>query len=92
MRDEDLDWCLFALLEQAGDLPVTTLISRSGLAAEQVIPSIERLTNLHMVEHADGVVHLIPIGQMRLENICRYSNDFPVTIENGVVRVKDERR
>ena len=92
MRDEDLDWCLFALLEQAGDLPVTALISRSGLAAEQVIPSIERLTNLHMVEHGDGVVHLIPVGRMRLENFCRYSNDLPVTIENGVIRVKDERR
>lgn len=92
MRDEDLDWCLFALLEQAGDLPVTTLISRSGLSAEQVIPSIERLTNLQMVEFEDGVVHLIPVGRMRLENFCRYSNDFPVTIENGVVRAKEEWR
>jgi len=45
-----------------------------------------------MVEYLDGVVHLIPIERMRLENYCRYSNDFPVTIDNGVIRVKGERR
>ena len=88
MNAEDTDWLVYHRLPENGSLAEADLASACGLDAATVAASLERLERSCLVERMDGTVRMLSFGEALLKNQCKYEEDLPYVIENGVIKAR----
>ncbi len=71
--------------------PVVTLekLNRvSGLDAATVESSLARLQQALLVERTGDSVRVLSFGESLIKTQVKYSDDFPIIFENGVIKEK----
>ena len=88
MNAEDLDWLIYHRLPENGALAETDLAADLGLDAVTVGASLERLQRSCLIERLDGKVRMLSFGEALIRNQCKYEEDLPYVIENGVIKAR----
>ncbi len=89
MRDEDLDWrCYTFLSRRSGPATLEELAGGVGLPAEAVDASVSRLEKALIVSREGDRVRAMATQESLLACQLRYTNDLPLVLENGVIRVR----
>jgi DNA-binding MarR family transcriptional regulator len=86
MKDEDADWLIYHLAARSPSATADNLILASGLDRSEVEQSLRRLEQNLLIEHKEGVVRVLSIGEALLLCQIKHAQDLPYTIENGVIR------
>lgn len=88
MKKEETDWLIYHLIAQETAGTVDALVEASGINAPAVCASLERLDRYLLIEVADGKARVLSVGESFLKCQMRNACDFPLTLENGVVKVR----
>ena len=88
VKDEDLDWIIYHVLSNGGAKKEEALVRETGLPAGDVSASLTRLKSNLLIDCRDDTYDVVSIPEMLFRCQCRYEQDMPVTIENGVINVK----
>ena len=88
MNAEDTDWLVYHRLPENGPVAEPELAEQCGVDAATLRDSLVRLERSCLVERLDGTVRMLNFGEALLRNQCKYENDLPYTIENGVIRAR----
>ena len=88
VKDEDLDWIVYHVLSDEGAKTEESLVRETGFPAGDISASLYRLSSNLLIECRDGSYDVLSIPEMMFRCQCRYGQDIPVIIENGVVKVK----
>ena len=88
VKDEDLDWIVYHILSSEGAKTEASLARETGFPAGDISASLLRLSSNLLIECRDGSYDVLSIPEMMFRCQCRYGQDIPVIIENGVVKVK----
>nr|WP_284738444.1 MarR family transcriptional regulator [Methanoculleus sp. CWC-02] len=76
------------MIPETGGIAVGDLAAATGFEPGVVTASLERLKRYLLVRQAGETVRLLSIQESLIECQCRYTNDMPFVIENGVIRAK----
>ncbi|MDD1684271.1 MAG: hypothetical protein LUQ19_00110, partial [Methanoregula sp.] len=88
VKEEDVDWCLYQLIPEAGPIPVCDLAAASGFDPAVVDTSLARLERYFLIERTGSSVMLMSFGEAFIRNQMQYEEDLPFVIEDGVIREK----
>ena len=88
VKDEDLDWIVYHVLSDEGAKTEESLVRETGFPAGDISASLCRLSSNLLIKCRDGSYDVLSIPEMMFRCQCRYGQDIPVIIENGVVKVK----
>lgn len=88
MREEDLDWFVYRSIPENGGTTTENLMTITGFESSAVIASLERLERYLLIRRSGENVRLLSIQESLIECQCRYSEDLPFTIEDGVIKAK----
>jgi len=88
VKDEDLDWIVYHILSNGGAKTEVSIVRETGFSAEDIRASLIRLKLNLLIECRDGNYDVISIPEMLFRCQCRYGQDIPVVIEDGVIKVK----
>lgn len=88
MKEADVDWLVYHQLEEGVPVDPAALAARCGLGLPQVQASLARLERSCLVERSGRSVRMLSFGEALIRNQCKYEEDLPFTIENGVIREK----
>ncbi|MEI7434890.1 MAG: MarR family transcriptional regulator [Methanomicrobiales archaeon] len=88
VKDEDLDWIVYHILSDKGAKTDESIIRETGLPAGDICASLSRLKSNFLIECRDGNYDILSIPEMLFRCQCRYGQDSPVVIEDGVIKVK----
>jgi len=90
VRDEDIDWQIYhrIALGEAGTIP--ELISITELDEEVIRASVQRLVGYLLIRQEGELLHPMGLEEMLLSCRIRYTKDLPVTIENGVIKIRSD--
>lgn len=86
---EDTDWLVYHRLPENGTVRESELAADIGLDSATLEASLARLERSCLVERLDGSVRMLNFGEAILRNQCRYEQDLPYVIENGVIRARN---
>lgn len=64
------------------------IVAASGLDFAAVELSISRLQQALLVERTGDVVRVLSFGESLIRTQIKYSDDFPIIFENGVIKEK----
>jgi hypothetical protein len=85
---EDTDWLVYHRLPENGSVAESELAEGLGLDGATIAESLARLERSCLVERRDGSVRMLNFGEALLRNQCRYEQDLPYVIENGVIKAR----
>jgi len=88
VKDEDLDWIVYHILSDTGAKTEEAIVRETGFPAADIRASLTRLESNLLVGCRDGTYGVLSIPDMLFRCQCRYATDSPVTIEDGVIKVK----
>ena len=88
VKDEDIDWIVYHILSNGGAKTEGSIVRETGLSAGDISASLIRLKLNLLIECRDGNYDVISIPEMLFRCQCRYGQDIPVVIEDGVIKVK----
>ncbi len=88
MKEEDVDWLVYHQLEAGVPVDPAALAARCGLGLAEVQASLTRLERSCLVGRSGSFVRMLSFGEALIRNQCKYEEDLPYTIENGVIREK----
>ncbi len=88
MKEEDIDWVVFHLVDTGAATTRTGLAGATGLTGEEIAASIERLVGTMLIEVRGETICALSLQEMLIRNQCRYDQSLPFVIENGVIRPK----
>jgi len=88
VKNEDTDWLIYHLIVQETAGTVDALVEVSGIDAPEIRASLERLERYLLIKVADGKIRGLSVGESILKCQMRDACDFPLTLENGVVKVR----
>ena len=88
MREEDVDWNIYHRIALGEAKTIPDLIEITGLDEGVVRASLHRLVRYLLIRQEGEIVRPMGIEEMLLSCRIRYTEDLPVTIENGVIRLK----
>lgn len=88
VKDEDLDWIVYHILSNSGAKTEESLVRETGLPVGDISASLSRLKSNFLIDNQNGNYNVISIPEMLFRCQCRYIEDIPVVIEEGVVKVK----
>jgi hypothetical protein len=87
MKDEDADWIIYHLAARSPpSATADELVLASGLDRSAVDQSLGRLERNLLIEHKEGRVRVLSIGEALLLCQIKHAQDLPYTIENGVIK------
>ncbi len=89
VKDEDTDWIVYHILSTGGPKTTASLVDETGLPAGDISASLFRLSSNLLIDSREGTYDVLSIPEMLLRCQCRHDVGSPVTIENGVVKVKN---
>jgi hypothetical protein len=88
VREEDLDWVVYHRIPENGGITTGDLVATTGFEPTAVTASLERLERYFLIRRSGETVCLCSIQESLIECQCRYTEDMPFVIENGVVKAK----
>jgi len=88
VREEDVDWNIYHRIALGEAKTIPDLIEITGLDEGVVRASLQRLVRYLLIRQEGEIVRPMGIEEMLLSCRIRYTEDLPVTIENGVIRLK----
>lgn len=88
VKDEDIDWLVYHALSSGGPKTEEELVQETGLASHDVTASLVRLKSNFLIDCRESSYDILSIPEMLFRCQCRYSQETPVFIEDGVVKVK----
>ena len=88
MKEEDVDWLLYHIIAQKGEVTADDLADMSGLDAAAVTTSLDRLDRYLLIDRTGGKTRALSIGEALIK--CQAKNDetLPYIIENGVIKAR----
>ncbi len=90
MKNEDLDWEVYHLIDPSLGCSISSLKERTGSGDREIRDSLARLASAFLIEIRGETVHILSIQESLLRCQCRYDRSLPYTIENGVVKMKKQ--
>jgi predicted transcriptional regulator len=88
MKEEEIDWALYHLLEEGKPVGIPELCGRSGLSGETVASSLSRLEKNCLIRVTQDMVSLLSLSEMLMINELKYAVSSPVCLENGIIKVR----
>lgn len=88
MREEDIDWLVFHLVDLSAAATRAGLVEATGCTDEEIAASVKRLVRAMLVQENGETIRPLSLQEMLISNQCRYDESTPFIIENGVVRPK----
>ncbi|MGA9085591.1 MAG: MarR family transcriptional regulator [Methanoregula sp.] len=88
MKEEDVDWLIYHIITQKGEVTADDLADVSGLDAAAVTTSLDRLDRYFLIDRTSGKIRTLSVGEALIK--CQAKNDgtLPYIIENGVIRAR----
>ena len=88
MKDEDIDWMIYHIIARESRVTTENLAATSGLDAAAVESSISRLQQALLIERTGDGVRVLSFGESLIKTQVKYSDDFPIVFENGLIKEK----
>jgi Mn-dependent DtxR family transcriptional regulator len=88
VKDEDIDWMIYHIIARQPSMMTEDLPAVSGLAAPAVESSLARLAQALLVERTENSVRVLSFGESLIKTQVKYSDDFPIIFENGLIKEK----
>jgi hypothetical protein len=88
VKAEETDWLVYHRIPENAAITEDELRETCGLDTESLAASLARLERSCLVENRDGNVRVLNFGEALLKNQCKYEEDLPFTIENGVIKAR----
>lgn len=88
MKDEDIDWMCYHIIAREPVMPIEKIAAASGLDAATIESSLARLDKALLVERKNDTVRVLSFGESLIKTQVKYSDDFPIVFEDGVIKEK----
>jgi len=88
VRPEDLDWIVYHLILQEKASDADAVVRETGCTPEEGDESIRRLVSYFLIDTDGDRLHALSVPDMFLRSQCKYDEDMPIVIENGVIKPK----
>jgi hypothetical protein len=88
VKPEDLDWMIYHLISAVMTADEEDLVKETGCPPGEVRESLGRLVSYCLISQVNGKYQVLSVQEMLLRAQCKYSNDLPFIIENGVVKAR----
>jgi hypothetical protein len=88
VKDEDIDWMIYHIIAREPLVTIEKITAVSGLDAPAAESSITRLQQALLVERTESSVRVLSFGESLIKTQVKYSDDFPIIFENGVIKEK----
>jgi hypothetical protein len=88
VKDEDIDWMIYHIIAREPGVTTENLVAASGLDAAATESSLARLQKAFLIERTGDAVRVLSFGESLIKTQVKYSDDFPIVFENGVIKEK----
>jgi len=88
VKEADVDWLIYHRIPEGSSVSIDTLAAGCDLGIPEVQASLTRLERSCLVEQSGSSVRTLSFGEALIRNQCKYEEDLPFTIENGVIKEK----
>jgi hypothetical protein len=88
VKDENIDWMCYHIIAREPVVTTERLLSESGLDAAAAESSLTRLHQALLIERTGDTVRVLSFGESLIKTQAKYSDDFPVIFENGLIKEK----
>jgi hypothetical protein len=88
VKPEDLDWTVYHLILAGKASEMGAIIEETGCTREEAGESIRRLVSYCLVDNVGDRYEALSVPDIFLRSQCKYADDMPIVIENGVVKPK----
>jgi hypothetical protein len=88
VKPEDLDWTVYHLILAGKATDNDAVIQETGCSPEEAAESIRRLISYFLIDIVADRYQALSMPDMFLRSQCKYADDMPIVIENGVVKPK----
>jgi len=90
VKDEEVDWDIYHRIT-IGEVDTVAAVQHvTGYSKAAVIASVERLKWYLLITESDGCLKPLELSEMLFACSIRYTQDLPVTIDNGVIKLRRE--
>lgn len=79
---------IYHIIARQPSMMTEDLAAASGLEAAMVESSLARLQQALLVERTEKSVRVLSFGESLIKTQVKYSDDFPIIFENGVIKEK----
>jgi len=87
-----MDWEVYHLVVANPGGDIASFSSRIGCTSEEVRAALHRLKSALLVEEMEGGhFRALSVQEMLIRCQARYDRNFPLSIEDGIIRLKDDR-
>jgi len=90
VKDEDVDWMIYHLVAQKDQTTADELVTASGIAKPLVSASLDRLVQYLLIDRDGDAFHALSISEALIKCQIKNTCDSPVTIENGVIKMRKD--
>jgi len=90
VKPEDLDWIVYHLILAGKVSDTGTIVQETGCTPEEAAGTVRRLVSYFLIDSTGGRFSARSVPEMLLLCQCRYADDSPVIIEDGVVKPKKQ--
>lgn len=91
MREEERDWAVYCLISEGSATARESIGGMLNLDPDTVEESLRRLEANLLIGREGTELRVLSIGESIVRCQARYDNDFPVYVENGVIKVRQKR-
>lgn len=88
VKPEDFDWIVYHLILEGKASDMAGVIGATGCTKEEGDESVRRLISYFLIDTDGEQFHALSVPDMFLRSQCKYDEDMPIVIENGVVKTK----
>ena len=79
---------IYHIIARESRVTTENLAATSGLDAAAVESSISRLQQALLIERTGDGVRVLSFGESLIKTQVKYSDDFPIVFENGLIKEK----
>ncbi len=90
MKDAEVDWDIYHRIVCNQANTVSGIEEVCGFSSDMVRASVDRLKHYLLIKEENGLLHPLGLEEMLLSCRIRHEQDLPFTIEDGVIRMKQE--
>ena len=88
VKEEDTDWIIYHIIAREPAVTIEKLVAASGLDVAAVESSLARLQQSLLVDRTEDKARVLSFGESLIKTQAKYSDDFPIVFENGVIKEK----
>ncbi len=91
MRDEECDWCTYHLVAEKEAVTIQDLLGCTGLPRDTIEASVDRLVRAKLIVRTGDVLKILSFPEMLVLQQIEDDPNCPFVIEQGVIKVRQER-